>query len=68
MSGYYVVKQQTEPGHVRLVECDEYGCVTVHRTRDGAAEIVQEKGGEVNGYFVARDRVRRDQAIVNIVD
>lgn len=67
MSGY-VVKQQTEQGQVRLAEIDPWGCVTVHRTKAGAETAVSALGGKINGYFVERDRVRRDQSIVDVVE
>ena len=69
MTSYFVVKQQMEVDHVRLAECDTYGCVTVHRTRRGAERVAKEKNnGSSNGYYVDRDRIRRDQTIVDIVD
>lgn len=69
MTGYWVIKQQVEPGCDRLAECDEFGCVTVHTTRRGAdAACASLNGGQKNGYFVARDQIRREQTIVNEVE
>ena len=64
----YIVKQQIGPGIEKLAECNEFGRVTVHRSLTGAEAVVESLGGYRCGYFVARDRIRRDQTIVEIVD